>query len=194
LFKVRRTEEHTPKTLFDLLVADPYPFVQDQDPEKLTELFLLFGPPEDQVIVHKNHIDLSSKSVELERGIAEILEIVHYPRSFGIAIDVTDTGQIVFVGVDDAGPIPVTPEVSGSPNMFVVPDSNSGVEVLHGAMEIFLRSGADDVVMVRHEHNVVNEKTIFFMSFLQCLEEYAYDLSLIEPERPIVGSTNQVVG
>jgi len=41
---------------------------------------------------------------------------------------------------------------------------------------------------------VVDEKVIFFMGFLQCLEENADDLSLVESEGPVVGSTDQVVG
>ena len=32
------------------------------------------------------------------------------------------------------------------------------------------------------------------MGFLQCLEEDTYDLSLVEPEGPVVGSADQVVG
>jgi hypothetical protein len=41
---------------------------------------------------------------------------------------------------------------------------------------------------------VVDEKVIFFMSFLQRLEEDAYDLSLVESEGPVVGSTDQMIG
>ena len=41
---------------------------------------------------------------------------------------------------------------------------------------------------------MVNEKAIFFMGFLQCLEEDSCDLFLVEPEGPVIGSTDQVVG
>ena len=41
---------------------------------------------------------------------------------------------------------------------------------------------------------MVDEKVIFFMGFLQCLEEDTYDLSLVESEGPVVGSADQVVG
>jgi hypothetical protein len=41
---------------------------------------------------------------------------------------------------------------------------------------------------------MMDEKAIFFMGFLQCLEEDASDLFLIEPEGPVVGSTDQVIG
>jgi hypothetical protein len=41
---------------------------------------------------------------------------------------------------------------------------------------------------------VVNEKIIFFMGFLQCLKEDAYDLALVETEGSIIGPAGQVVG
>jgi len=41
---------------------------------------------------------------------------------------------------------------------------------------------------------VVDEKVIFFMSFLQCLKEDTSDLSLAEPEGSVVGPAYQVVG
>ena len=40
---------------------------------------------------------------------------------------------------------------------------------------------------------MMDEKTIFFMGFLQRLEENAYNLSLIEPECSVIGTTDQVV-
>jgi hypothetical protein len=40
----------------------------------------------------------------------------------------------------------------------------------------------------------MEENAIFFMSFLQCLEKNADDLSLMEPERSVISSTYQVVG
>ena len=41
---------------------------------------------------------------------------------------------------------------------------------------------------------MMDEKAIFFMSFLRCLKDDADDLSLMEPERSIVGPAYQVVG
>ena len=83
--------------------------------------------------------------------------------------------------------------MSGSSDVFVVANSYPGVEVLHCTMEVFFSGRCDDVVMVCHEHYVMNEKVIFFMGFLQCLEEYADNLSLIEPEGSVVCSAYQMV-
>ncbi len=41
---------------------------------------------------------------------------------------------------------------------------------------------------------MVDEKVIFFMGFLQCLEDNSSDLSLVEPEGSVIGSTYQMVG
>ena len=41
---------------------------------------------------------------------------------------------------------------------------------------------------------MVDEKVIFFMGFLQCLEDDSSDLSLVKPEGSIVGSADQMVG
>ena len=41
---------------------------------------------------------------------------------------------------------------------------------------------------------MVDEKVIFFMGFLQCLEDDASDLSLVEPERSVVSPAYQMVG
>ena len=40
----------------------------------------------------------------------------------------------------------------------------------------------------------MDEKVIFFMGFLQCLENDSSDLPLIESEGSVVGSAYQVVG
>ena len=60
-------------------------------------------------------------------------------------------------------------------------------------MEILLGRGGDDVIMIGHEDDVMNEKVIFFMGFRKCLENDARDLPLIEAERPVVCPANQVV-
>ena len=61
-------------------------------------------------------------------------------------------------------------------------------------MKVLLSRGGDDMIMVGHENNVMDKKVIFFMGFLECLEEYSGDLALIEPERSIIGPADQVVG
>jgi len=78
--------------------------------------------------------------------------------------------------------------------VLIVPNRDPGVKVLHGTVKIFFGSGCDDMVMVRHEDDVVDEKVIFFMGFLQCLEKDVRYLALVEPERSVVGSADQVVG
>jgi len=109
-------------------------------------------------------------------------------------IDVPDTCQVVFVGVDDTGPVPATPKVSGASDQFIVPYGYPGVKILHCSVEILFCGCSDDVIMVGHNYYMMDEKVIFFMGFLQCLKNDADDLSLVEPEGPVVGSTDQVVG
>ena len=41
---------------------------------------------------------------------------------------------------------------------------------------------------------MVDEKVIFFMGFLECMEDDTCDLSLVESECSIVGPADQVVG
>ena len=50
------------------------------------------------------------------------------------------------------------------------------------------------MVMVGHEDDVMDEKVIFFMGFLERVKEDTRDLTLVEPEGPVVGPTDQVVG
>jgi hypothetical protein len=78
--------------------------------------------------------------------------------------------------------------------VFVVPDCHSRIKVLHCPVEVLLCGRGDDVVMVGHENEVMNEKVIFFMGFLQRLEDYAYDLALVEPEGPVVGPCDKMIG
>ena len=75
----------------------------------------------------------------------------------------------------------------------VIPDSDSRVKVLHGSVEILLGCCSNDMIMVGHEDDVVNKKVIFFNGFPQGLEEDPRDLSLVKPERPVVGPADQVV-
>jgi hypothetical protein len=84
--------------------------------------------------------------------------------------------------------------VSGASGVFVKPDSDPGVKILHGSIKVFIGSGGDDVVMVCHEDDVVDQKVIFFMGFLECLEDDTDDVALVEPEGPVVCSADQVIG
>ena len=61
-------------------------------------------------------------------------------------------------------------------------------------MQVFFSCSGNDVIVVGHEHNVMNEKIIFFMSFLECPEENTSDLPLVETEDSVVGPTDQMVG
>ena len=49
------------------------------------------------------------------------------------------------------------------------------------------------MIMVEHEDDVMNKKVVFFNGFPQGLEEDPRDLSLVKPERPVVGPADQVV-
>jgi len=61
-------------------------------------------------------------------------------------------------------------------------------------VEVFFRSCCNDVVVVGHEDDVMDEKVIFFMGFRKCLEHDAGDVPLVEPEGSVVGPADQVVG
>lgn len=71
--------------------------------------------------------------------------------------------------------------------MLIKPDSDPEVEKLHGPVEVLLRSGGDDMVMVGHEDDMVDEKVMFFLGFRKCIKDDACDVALIEPECPFVG-------
>ena len=146
------------------------------------------------MIVDEEHIHLLAESPELEGRIGELLEIVNHSRPFRVAIDVTDSRQVVFVGVNDTRSIPVPPKVSGASDVLVVPDGYPGVEILHGSVQILFGSGGNYMVMVCHEDDMMDKKAIFFVGFLQCLEEYADDMSLVEPKGSIVCPADQMVG
>jgi len=194
LHEVGRTEEHTSQSLFNLSIADPYPLAQNQDLKIFPDSLLTFSPPQDKMILYKEHIHLFPEGPELEGRIGKLLKIFNHSGPFGVPIDVAHTSQVVFIRVDDARPVTIAPQVSGASDMFVVPDGDPGVEILHGPVKILLRSGGDDVVVVGHEHDVMDENVIFFMGFLECLEYDARDLPFVESERSIVCPTDQVVG
>ena len=60
-------------------------------------------------------------------------------------------------------------------------------------MKVLLSRCCDDVIVIGHEDDMMNEKAIFFMGFLECLKYDARDLPLVKPERSVVGPTDQVV-
>ena len=66
LHEVGRTEEHATKALLNLLIGDIHSLIQNQNPEILSDLPLIPVQPQNQVIIHKNHIDFPAKSIELE--------------------------------------------------------------------------------------------------------------------------------
>jgi hypothetical protein len=146
------------------------------------------------MILAQDNIYFSTKGPELEGGVGEFLKVLDHLCPDGIAIDIPDAGEVVFIGVDDAGVVSISPQVSGSPDMLVEPDGDPGIEILHGPMEVFLGRGGDDVVVVGHEDDMVNEKVIFFIGFPDRLEHDAGDLPLVEPEGSVVGPADQVVG
>ena len=77
-----------------------------------------------------------------------MLWVFDHLGSDGVSVDVSDTGEVVLVGVDDTGAVSVTPEVSLSSDGFVVASGDSGVEVLHGPVQVMFGGGGDDVVVV----------------------------------------------
>ena len=194
LHEVGGSEEHASQPFFHLFVRQPHLLIEHQDPEELLNLVFSFSPPHDEMVFHEAHVHLLPEGPEGKRGIGELFQPVDHPGPYGVAVDIPDTGEIVFIGIDDTGSVPVPPQVSGPPDMFVVSDSDPGVEVLHGPVDIFLGCGGDDVVVVGHEDDVMDEKSIFFMGFLEGGKDDADDRALMEPERPVVGPADQVVG
>ena len=123
-----------------------------------------------------------------------MFDILDHVGADGVLVDVPDTGEVVLIGVDDTGLVPVAPEVSGSPDIFVISESDPRVEILHGPVEVFFGGGGDDVVVIGHEDDVVDEKVIFFNGLFQGFEKDADGLALVEAEGPVVGPADQVVG
>ena len=76
----------------------------------------------------------------------------------------------------------------------VIPDSDPGIEILHGPVEVFLGGGGDDMVVVGHEDDVVDQKLIFFSGFGQGIKNDAGNLPLVKPEGPVIGPADQVIG
>jgi len=108
------------------------------------------------VIVDEDHVQFATKSVKLERGIRELFETVDHFGPYGVAVDVLDTREIILIGVDDTGSVTIPPQMSGSPDIFVVSDSDPGIEVLHGAVKVSLGCACNDVVVVGHEDDVMD--------------------------------------
>ena len=61
-------------------------------------------------------------------------------------------------------------------------------------MKVFFGSGSNDMVMIGHENDVMNEKVIFLHGLLKRVKDDACRSSLIEPEGLVVGSADQVIG
>jgi len=124
LHEVGRAEKHATKTLLDFGVADPYPVAQNEDLKIFPDPFLGLAPSQDQVILNQEHIHFLSEGPEVKGRIGKLLKIFNHSGSFGVAVDIPYTGQVVFIGVDDAGGVSITPQVSGTPDKFVVPDGD----------------------------------------------------------------------
>ena len=78
--------------------------------------------------------------------------------------------------------------------MFVVSDSDPGIEVLHGPMEVFFSCRGDDVIMIGHKNHMVDIEVEFLVCFFKRLEENTDDFAPIEFKRSVVGPCDQVVG
>ena len=139
-------------------------------------------------------IHLLPEGPEGEGGIWELACILDHSGPDRVAVDVTDTGEVVFIRVDDAGLIAISPKMSCPADCPVVPDSDPGVEVLHGSVEIFFCRGGEDMVVVGHEDDVVDQKLIFFSGFGQGIKNDAGNLPLVKPEGPVIGPADQVIG
>ena len=195
LEKVGGSVEHSPEGGFDLVILrEEGHLAQDEGFEVPVDLLSVPSHVQDQVVVVKNHVDLLAEGPELEGGVLEVLEVFDDVGAQGVSVDVSDGGFVVVVGGQDAGFVSISPEVSGSPDGAVVPDSDAGVQVLHGAVEVVFCGGGDDVVVVGHEDDVMEENVIFFGTLRECFEEDAGDLPLVEAEGAVVGAAEQVVG
>jgi hypothetical protein len=64
---------------------------------------------------------------------------------------------------------------------------------LHGTVQILFSCGGNDVVMIGHKDDVMDEKVIFFMGFPECTEENARNAPLVKPEGSVVCPAHQVV-
>ena len=195
LEKVRRAVEHAPQGGFDLVILrEEGTLVQDEGFEVPVDLLSVPSHVQDQVVVVKNHVDLLAEGPELEGGVLEVLEVFDDFGAQGVSVDVSDGGFVVVVGGQDAGFVSISPEVSGSPDSAVVPDSDAGVQVLHGAVEVVFCGGGDDVVVVGHEDEVVDLKSIFFEDFPESLGEESDGGVAEESEGAVVGAADKVVG
>ena len=195
LEKVGGSVEHAPQGGFDLVILrEEGHLAQDEGFEVPVDLFSVPSQVQDQVVVVKDHVDLFAEGPELEGGVLEVLEVFDYFCAQGVSVDVSDGGFVVVVGVQDAGFVSVSPEVSGFPDSAVIPDSDSGVQVLHGAVQVVFCGGGDDVVVVGHEDEVVDFKSIFFEDFPEGTGEESDGGVSEESEGAVVGAADQVVG
>ena len=187
--------EHAPQGGFDLVIlGEKGFFVQDEVFEVPGDLFSVPAEVEHEVVGGQDEVHLSAEGVEGEAGVLEFFEVFDQFGTEGVSVDVSDGGFVVAVRVDNTGFVSFTPEVSGFPDSAVVSDSDSGIDVLHEAVDIFFGGGGDDVVVVCHEDDVMEENVIFFGTLRECFEEDAGDLPLVEAEGAVVGAAEQVVG
>jgi len=191
LNEVGGPEEPLSQAFFHLILVKPFPLFTDQDPDKLG---VFLSPQQDEMVPGQFYIHLLPEGPEGKGGIGEMACILDHSGSDGVAVDVPDAGEVVLVGVDDAGLVAISPQMSCPAHRPVEPDGKPGVEVLHGPVEVLFRGGGEDMVMVGHEDDVVDKKLIFFHSFREGLEHDAGGLPLVEPEGLIVGPAYQVVG
>lgn len=61
-------------------------------------------------------------------------------------------------------------------------------------MKVLFRGSGDDVVMVGHKYDVVDEEVVFFVCLFEGLEDDPRNFSSFEPECSVVGPADQVVG
>ena len=155
---------------------------------------MILPPQQAQVVAGQLHVHFSPERPEGKGGIGELACILDHSRPDRVAVDVTDTGEVVVIGVDDAGLVAVAPKMSCPAHGPIVPDSDPGVEILHSPVEVFLGGCGKYMVVVGHEDNVMDEKMIFFNGFGQGFENDAGGLSLVEAEGPVVGPADQMIG
>jgi hypothetical protein len=61
-------------------------------------------------------------------------------------------------------------------------------------VKVLFRGSGDDVVMVGHKYDVVDEEVVFFVCLFEGLEDDPRNFSLFEPECSVVGPADQMVG
>lgn len=126
LDEVGRSVEHPSQSGLDMAIRRKGGvLVQDEDLEVCGYPFPVPSQIEDQMIVGEEEVHLFAEGVELEGRRGEVRQVLHDISPRRVAVDVPDHSQIVVVGGDNAGPVPVAPQVSCPAHCPVVPDSDS---------------------------------------------------------------------